>query len=143
MNAPRIALLALLLFPALIHAQALAASPTDALPTEAPQPKAEEPLAEPTPAALRKLSTGLASESFEIRERSQAALSKYALQYPEVVKSALGKDFLETADPEVKFRLADVIYDAVVDYMEHSGNPHGLLPAKNITAKNAMYPTVS
>ena len=80
-----------------------------------------EPLAEPTKEALQQLVGGLASESFEIRERAHAALDKYAAQFPEVLRESLSKDYIDSVDPEVRYRLAEVIYDAVVEDMEHSG----------------------
>lgn len=81
----------------------------------------EAPLPKPSAAQLRQLAGGLASENFSIRERSQAALSKYASQHPETLKKALAKDYVDSLDPEVRYRLAEVIYEAVVEDMEHSG----------------------
>ncbi len=89
--------------------------------TPFPQLAQEEPLAEPTAGELRQLVGGLASESFAIRERSQAALRKYAEQHPLVVRKTLANDYVESLDPEVRYRLAEVLYDAVVDDMVHSG----------------------
>ena len=94
-----------------------------------PQPAGGEPpvksnevqLAEPKAEDLQKIASGLASESFKIREKSQAALAKYARQFPNKVKEGLAPSYLESVDAEVRYRLAEVIYDAVVDEMEHSG----------------------
>ena len=88
----------------------------------APAEQAEDiPLAPPTAEALRQLAGGLASEHFEIRDRSQAALAKYSRLYPQEVKDGLAQDYVDSLDPEMRYRLAEVIYDAVVEGMEHSG----------------------
>ena len=115
-----------------------------------PQPTGAEPptqspevqLAEPTVEDLQKIATGLASESFQIREKSQAALAKYARQYPEKVKEGLAPSYLESVDAEVRFRLAEVIYDAVVDEMEHSGFLGIIMLTSAITVDNRLVSSI-
>lgn len=99
--------------------QAQATSPSSE--TGAPVAEEETILPEPSVAEMRKLVGGMASEVFDIRERSQAALSKYAQQHPDAVRDGLAKDYVDSLDPEVRYRLAEVLYDAVVEDMEHSG----------------------
>ncbi len=97
-----------------------ASSPAPAPSAETPAPE-ETPLPEPSDQELRQLAMGLGAEAFEIRERSQAALSKYVGLYPKKVREVLGVTYVKNLDPEIRNRLGEVIYDAVVDQMEHNG----------------------
>ena len=115
-----------------------------------PQPTESEPvvqpaasqLAEPNVEDLQKIASGLASESFQIREKSQAALAKYARQYPGKVKEGLAPSYLDSVDAEVRYRLAEVIYDAVVDEMEHSGFLGIIMLTSAITMDNKLVPSI-
>ncbi len=78
-------------------------------------------LPEPRLAELRHLVGGLASESFAVREGAQAALARYAEEHPDAVKRGLAEVYMSSQDPEQRYRLAEVIYDAVVEEMAHSG----------------------
>jgi hypothetical protein len=79
-------------------------------------------LAEPSKAELRQLLAGLTSENFAVRERTQAALARYAREFPEVVKEGLAEDYAKAFhDPEQRYRLAEVLFDAVVEEMGHRG----------------------
>lgn len=107
-------------------------------PQPAAEPVAEKPLPEPKGEDLQKLASGLNSDSFEIRDRSQAALAKYARLYPSKVKESLAEDFLSSVDPEVRYRLAEVIYDAVVDDMGHSGFLGIIMEPSTVTIDNQL-----
>ncbi len=90
-----------------------------AIPTEI-EPE-EEKLPEPTVKQLEQLVAGLGAEAFDIRERSQAALDKYAKQYPELLQKTLVSPYLKSSDPEVRYRLGKVVYNAVSEEIPHSG----------------------
>ena len=141
MKRPAMLLLLGLLALASASAQQIQVQPQTAE-SEPPTKVSEEPLAEPKVEDLQKIASGLASESFQIRERSQAALAKYARQYPDKVKEGLAPSYLESVDAEVRYRLAEVIYDAVVDEMEHSGFLGIIMMNSAITLENKMVPSI-
>lgn len=80
-----------------------------------------EPLPKPTAAALRELLSGLSSDSFDIRERTHVALERYSKEHPQALREALALDYVQAVDPELKHRLGEAMYEAVVDSMDHSG----------------------
>ena len=104
--------------------------------------EAEGVLPVPTVADLRQLATGLGSESFEIRERSQASLAKYARQHPDAVRDALVKDCVSSPDPEVRYRLAQVLYDVVVEEKEHNGFLGIMMTPSNVLISGRIAPSI-
>ena len=100
------------------------AAPSEALvlPTPAAvSAKPEEKLPKPSAKELQQLVGGLGAESFSLREKSQAALDKYASQYPKEVQKGLVSTYLEATDPEVRYRLGSVVFTAVSEDIPHSG----------------------
>lgn len=99
----------------------------DAVPAdEREKPAAEEPeLPAPSAGDLDQLIAGLAADAFELREKAQAALNKYARLHPREMKEAILPRYVAAADPEVRFRLVAVLFESA--RYEMRGRPRGFL----------------